>query len=135
MIRVLLVDDHEVVRFGLGLLISGTDDLEVVGTAADGFEAVELALRLRPDIVVMDLSMPGKDGITAMAEIRDAAPSIGLLALTTHGDEATVRRALAVGADGYLLKESPVGEIVEAIRSVADGGSPMSPVAARVAGP
>ena len=134
MIRVLLVDDHEVVRFGLGLLISGERDLEVVGTAADGFEAVSLALQLRPDVVLMDLSMPGKDGIAAMAEVREIAPSIGLLVLTTHGDEAMVCAALAAGADGYLLKESPVGEIVGAIRSVAVGGRPMSAVAARVAG-
>jgi DNA-binding NarL/FixJ family response regulator len=134
MIRVLLVDDHEVVRFGLGMLISAEHDLEVVGTAADGFEAVSLAQQQRPDVVLMDLSMPGKDGVAAMVEIRAADPSIGLLALTTHGDEATVRRALAAGADGYLLKDSTVDEIVGAVRSVSAGGNPMSPVAARVAG-
>jgi two-component system response regulator NreC len=134
MIRVLLADDHELIRFGLGMLMSGEEDLEIVGTAADGSEAVTLALRHRPDVVLMDLSMPGEDGFAAMAEIRAAAPAIKLVVLTTHGQEEMIRRALAAGADGYLLKESAVEYIVGAIRSVVAGGAPFSPAAARVAG-
>ncbi len=133
MIRVLLADDHEVVRFGLGMLMSGEADLTLVGTAENGAEAVAMSLEKLPDVVIMDLSMPGVDGITAMRQIRAQQPGIRLLALTSHSQESFARQALAAGADGYLLKDCPAREIIEAIRTVHEGGSPMSAVAKRVA--
>jgi DNA-binding NarL/FixJ family response regulator len=133
MIRVLLADDHEVVRFGLGMLMGGEADLTLVGTAEDGAQAVAMCLEKEPDVVIMDLSMPGVDGITAMRQIRERQPGIRLLALTSHSQESFARKALAAGADGYLLKDCPAREIIEAIRAVHGGGSPMSPVAKRVA--
>jgi DNA-binding NarL/FixJ family response regulator len=133
MIRVLLADDHEVVRFGLGVLISGEGDLTLVGTAEDGDQAVAMCSALRPDVVIMDLSMPRVDGVTAIRRIRAQQPSVRVLALTSHSQESFARRALAAGADGYLLKDCPAREIIEAVRSVHEGGSPMSPVAKRLA--
>jgi DNA-binding NarL/FixJ family response regulator len=133
MIRVLLADDHEVVRFGLGVLISGEADLTLVGTAEDGSEAVSMCDALLPDVVIMDLSMPDVDGISAMQQIRALHPAVRLLALTSHSQESFARRALAAGADGYLLKDCPAREIIEAVRTVHEGGSPMSPVAKRLA--
>lgn len=131
MIRVLIADDHDVVRFGLRSLLAGEPDMEVVAAAGDGIEAVALALECRPDVVLMDLSMPRVDGLTAIRRIRDLAPGIRLLALTADVREAMIRQALVAGADGYLFKGSPSGEVVAAIRDVHGGGNPKSSVVAR----
>ncbi len=129
-IHVLIADDHEIVRIGLEMLISAEPDLDVVGLAADGLEAVNLALELAPDVVLMDLSMPRLDGLSAMAEIRATRPGCRLIAFTTDGRPHVVRRALAGGADGYLLKESSPAEVLAGIRAVHAGARPMSPAAA-----
>lgn len=103
----------------------------LVAAAGDGIEAVALALECRPDVVLMDLSMPRADGFTAMRRIRDLAPEIRLLALTADVREAMIRQALVAGADGYVFKGSPSTEVVAAIRDVHSGGNPMSSVVAR----
>lgn len=131
MIRVLIADDHDVVRFGLRSLLAGEPDMVLVAAAGDGIEAVALALECRPDVVLMDLSMPRADGFTAMRRIRDLAPEIRLLALTADVREAMIRQALVAGADGYVFKGSPSTEVVAAIRDVHSGGNPMSSVVAR----
>ena len=132
MIRVLVVDDHAIVRRGLADLIGTADDLEVAGTAADGAEAVELAAELSPDVVLMDLSMPGTDGVTATARILAAQPEVNVLVLTSLGDQQSINGALEAGARGYLLKHSEPETILAAIREVCTGGSPLDPKAARV---
>ncbi len=106
MTRVLVVDDHAVVRQGLVALISTVADLEVVGEARDGEEAVERVEELRPDVVLMDLSMPGTDGAAATRRIRDVAPDVRVLVLTSFADQRHVLAALDAGADGYLLKHA-----------------------------
>lgn len=132
MIRVLVVDDHAIVRRGLADLIRTADDLEVAGTAADGDEAVTLAAELCPDVVLMDLSMPGTDGVTATARILAARPEMNVLVLTSLGDHQSINGALEAGARGYLLKHSEPETILAAIREVCTGGSPLDPKAARV---
>lgn len=132
MIRVLVVDDHAIVRRGLADLIRTADDLEVAGTAADGDEAVTLAAGLCPDVVLMDLSMPGTDGVTATARILAARPEMNVLVLTSLGDHQSINGALEAGARGYLLKHSEPETILAAIREVCTGGSPLDPKAARV---
>jgi DNA-binding NarL/FixJ family response regulator len=130
--RVLVVDDHAVVRQGLVALISTVADLEVVGEARDGDEAVELAETLRPDVVLMDLSMPGTDGATATGRIRAVAPDVRVLVLTSFADQRHVLAALDAGADGYLLKHAEPETILEGLRQVARGEAPLDGRAARV---
>ncbi|GAA4849199.1 response regulator transcription factor [Actinomycetospora corticicola] len=132
MTRVLVVDDHAVVRQGLVALISTVSDLEVVGEARDGDEAVERAGTLRPDVVLMDLSMPGTDGATATGRIRAAAPDVRVLVLTSFADQRHVLAALDAGADGYLLKHAEPETILEGLRQVARGEAPLDGRAARV---
>jgi two-component system response regulator NreC len=128
-IRVLLVDDHETVRHGLKVLLDAEADIEVVGEAADGRAALDRAHSLRPDIVVMDVSMPEMNGLAATRAIRDALPGIRVVALTRYGDPAYVKALLDAGATGYVLKQSPTIELLTAIRSVTKGRLRIDPAA------
>ena len=126
MIRVLLVDDQQMIRAGLRMLCDAQPDLEVVGEAGDGREAVTLAGRLAPDVVVMDLRMPGVDGITATGRILAERPATRVLVLTTFGDDDHLYPALTAGATGFLLKDAPPDELLDGIRRAAAGDSPFS---------
>ncbi|MBM0277318.1 response regulator transcription factor [Micromonospora tarensis] len=127
MIRVLLVDDQHLIRAGLRMLCDAQPDIEVVGEADNGREAVTLAARLRPDVVVMDLRMPGVDGITATSRILAERPATRILVLTTFGDDDHLYPALTAGACGFLLKDAPPTELLDGIRRAAVGDSPFSP--------
>ncbi|MFI6094996.1 response regulator [Lentzea sp. NPDC051213] len=127
-IRVLVADDQQVVRSGLVLLIGMLDGIEVVGAARDGAEAVELAERLHPDVVLMDLDMPVLDGIAATAAIREKAPDRAVLVLTTYADDDSVFPALRAGARGYLTKDADDEEVERAIHRVHDGHTWLDPV-------
>ena len=120
-IRVLIVDDHAILRSGLRLLISGQDDMEVVGEAEDAEQAIRLAGTLRPDVVTLDLTMPGGSGLGALEALRAAAPSARVVVLTMHEDPAYVRSALAAGASGYLVKSAADSALIAAIRAVERG--------------
>ena len=126
-IRVLVVDDHAVVRAGLRLLVDREDDLHLVGEAVDASEAVHMVERRGPDVVVMDVSMPGTSGVDAIAEIRHIRPDVRVLMLSVHDGDAYVRKAFAHGAVGYVLKEAASVELVSAIRVVAAGGRYLHP--------
>jgi DNA-binding NarL/FixJ family response regulator len=128
---VLLADDHGVIRDGLGRLISALDDVELAGVAADGVEAVERAQTLEPDVVLMDLDMPGLDGIEATRRILAQRPQTAVLVLTAFSDRARILGALEAGAVGYLLKDVASDEVAEGIRAAARGESPLDPRAAR----
>jgi DNA-binding NarL/FixJ family response regulator len=132
MIRVLIVDDHAIVRTGLEQLLGTADDLEFAGAATDGEQAVAMAAELEPDVILMDLSMPGTDGIAATARIAAVAPSAHVLVLTSFSDQARILDALQAGAEGYLLKHSEPETILAGIRQIVAGGSPLDPKAARV---
>jgi len=134
-LRVLIADDHPVVRGGLRALIDSLDGLEVVGEAADGDAAVRETVVLRPDVVLMDVRMPGLDGVEATRRIRAEAPDTAVLVLTMYDDDATVFTAMQAGARGYLLKGAEQDDIVAAIRAVVAGQAIFGPgVAARVLG-
>ena len=134
-LRVLIADDHPVVRGGLRALIDTIDGLEVVGLAADGDAAVRETQLLRPDVVLMDVQMPGTDGVEATRRIRASVPDTAVLMLTMYDDDATVFTAMQAGARGYLLKGAEQDEIVTAIRAVVAGQVIFGPgVAARVLG-
>ena len=121
-IRVLLVDDHEIVRQGLRLLLENSDDIEVVGEAADGAQALAVVAEIHPDVVLMDLRMAGGDGIDAIAALRaDGRSRPRILVLTTYHSERDIRTALAAGADGYLLKDARRADIVRAIHDLVAG--------------
>jgi DNA-binding NarL/FixJ family response regulator len=132
MIRVLIVDDHAIVRNGLAQLLETTDDLELVGAARDGEQAVTMAAELQPDVILMDLSMPGTDGIAATGQIVAANPSAHVLVLTSFSDKTRILDALQAGAEGYLLKHSEPEVILTGIRDIVADGSPLDPKAARV---
>ncbi|WP_205697682.1 response regulator transcription factor [Conexibacter sp. SYSU D00693] len=131
MIRVLVADDHGVVREGLGRLIDAFADLELVGTAADGAQAVEQALAHVPDVVLMDLDMPHVDGIEATRRIAAAQPQVAVLVLTSFSDSARITGAMDAGAVGYLLKDASADQVAEGVRAAARGESPLDPRAAR----
>ncbi len=120
-IRVLLADDHTVVRDGLRILLEAHGDIEVVGDASDGRQAVALAQQLLPDVVVMDIAMPGLNGIDAAQEIRRACPSVEILILSMYSTNEHIFRALNAGARGFLLKESAGAEVAQAVRAVTAG--------------
>jgi DNA-binding NarL/FixJ family response regulator len=122
-VRVLIVDNHPIIRGGLTAVLSGERDMEVVGEAVDGLSAVDAASRLRPDVVVMDLSMPGVDGIEATRRLRAAQPEIKVLVLSCHREPGHVQSAMEAGAAGYVLKRTAVGELVSGLRAVASGGT------------
>ncbi|MDQ1466711.1 MAG: hypothetical protein QOH10_1126 [Actinomycetota bacterium] len=131
-IRVLIVDDHALVRRGLEQLIASAPDLEIVGAAADGEEAVRLAGERTPDVILMDLSMPALDGIEATRRITESRPEVHVVVLTSFDDKQRILDALAAGATGYLLKDAEPDEVLAAIRTAVVGGSPLDPRAARV---
>jgi len=132
MIRVLIVDDHAVVRSGLMNLLHHKNGMEVVGEAADGDEAIAKASELRPDVVLMDLSMPhGKDGLTATGELKKLLPDTSVLILTMHDDEEYLFRAIHAGASGYFLKSAPYEELISAIQQIATGNAYLSPSATK----
>jgi DNA-binding NarL/FixJ family response regulator len=134
-IRLLIADDHPVVRDGLSGIFEGDPGFEVVGQASDGAQAVELAERLAPDVVLMDLRMPGLDGLGAIAELARHGSSAHVLVLTTYDTDADVLPAIQAGATGYLLKDAPRTELLRAVRAAARGESVLSPsVATRVLG-
>ena len=130
-IRVVLVDDHAVIRAGLAQLIATAEDIEVVGQAADGAEAVEQARALTPDVVLMDLQMPGVDGVSATREIVSAGLGVDVLVLTSYSDNERILDALDAGAVGYLLKDADPDDVLSGVRAVARGESPIHPKAAR----
>lgn len=129
-IRVLVADDHAVVRAGIVALLSAEPGIEVVGEAADGEQAVELALALRPDLVVMDVRMPLLTGDAATARIRERADDVRVLVLTTYESDASILSAIEAGASGYLLKAAPAEELIAGVRSVAAGEVALSPAIA-----
>ena len=130
MIRLLIADDHPVVRDGLRGMLAGEADFEVVGEAASGVEAVRLAERERPDVVLMDLQMPEMDGATATAEIAARFPGTRVLVLTTFDADADILRAVEAGATGYLLKDTPRERLFPAIRAAARGETVLAPTVA-----
>lgn len=131
-IRVLAADDQRVVREGLALLLSLLPGVEVVGTAADGEEALALAAKLRPDVVLMDLRMPGTDGTEATRRLRAQDPSVKVIVLTTYADDRSVVGALQAGADGYLTKDAGASEIQQALERVRDGQAVIDPAVQRL---
>jgi DNA-binding NarL/FixJ family response regulator len=120
-LRVLLVEDHETVRDGLRLLFEAQGDVEVVGDVADGATATAAVSALVPDVVVLDLSMPGMSGLSVATAIRAQSPGVAIVVLTRHNDQAYVQELLAAGALGYVLKQSPFAELMHAIRAAAAG--------------
>jgi len=131
-IRILLADDHQLMRSGLRLLIEQQPDLTIVGEAGDGREAVALANSLRPDVAVMDISMPNLNGIEAAHQITQGHAEIAVIVLSMHPDESYVLRALKAGAKGYLLKDSAESDLIAAVRAVAWGKSFFSPAVSKV---
>jgi DNA-binding NarL/FixJ family response regulator len=126
-LRILLADDHEMIREGLKLLVNRQPDMETIGEANNGRAAVALAQELKPDVVVMDISMPEMNGLKATERLKKLCPEIKVLTLTRHADDAYLRQLLKAGASGYLLKKSASGELVRAIRTVAEGGTYLDP--------
>jgi len=131
-IRVLLVDDHSVVRQGLRVFFDLQADIEVVGEASDGAMAVAAARRLHPDVVLMDLIMPGMDGLTAIAHIKSEEPEIEIVAVTSFIEEEKVTAALEAGATGFLLKDAEAEEVAAAVRAAYAGEMHLDPAAARL---
>jgi len=129
-VRLLLADDHPVVRAGLAGMLAAEPDLEIVGEAADGAEACALARELRPDVVLMDLRMPGLDGVSATAVISAELPETRVLVLTTYDTDADIVRAVEAGATGYLLKDTPRLQLADAVRAAARGETVLAPTAA-----
>jgi DNA-binding NarL/FixJ family response regulator len=125
--RILIADDHAVVRQGLKLLINSQPDMTVVGEAANGAGVLQQAAAIKPDIVVMDLSMPGMNGLVATRALKEARPSVEVVALTRHDDETFLKEVLRAGASGYVLKQSNPVEFLQAIRAVAAGGVYLDP--------
>jgi DNA-binding NarL/FixJ family response regulator len=134
-ISLLIADDHPVVRNGLRGIFTGDPDFEVLGEAASGVEAVALAVARRPQVVLMDLRMPGGDGVSAIRELAERLPTTRVLVLTTYGDDGDVLAAIDAGATGYLLKDAPREELLRGVRAAARGESVLSPsVAATLLG-
>jgi DNA-binding NarL/FixJ family response regulator len=134
-IRLLIVDDHPVVRDGLRGMFAGHDEFEVVGEAPDGVTAVARALALRPDVVLMDLRMPGGDGVSAISQMAERDLPARVLVLTTYDTDSDVLAAIEAGATGYLLKDAPPDELLRGVRAAARGDSVLSPaVASRLVG-
>jgi DNA-binding NarL/FixJ family response regulator len=126
-IRIVIADDHAIVRGGLAALLNGTPGMQVDGEAANGVEACRLAAELAPDVVIMDMSMPLMDGIAATSQIRAETPGVHVLALTMHEDRRHLEAALEAGAAGYMLKRADPAELLRAIRSVAAGRTYVDP--------
>ncbi|HEY2421075.1 MAG TPA: response regulator transcription factor [Neobacillus sp.] len=132
MIKILLVDDHAVVRMGLKMLLNTNPEMEVIGEASEGNEGIKKAMKLKPNVVVMDLSMPhGKDGLSATMELKKLLPDVNILILTMHDDEEYLFRAIQAGASGCILKSAPHDELMSAIESVAIGDAYLHPAATK----
>src|SRR5919106_3537645 len=126
-LRIMLADDHETVREGLKMIVNSQDDMEVVGFAADGSEAVIRAQELLPDVLVMDISMPKLNGLKATRKLNEVCPQVKVLTLSRHADHGYIRELLAAGACAYVLKQSAPSELIHAIRAVATGGKYIDP--------
>lgn len=134
-IRILIADDQTITRSGLQTLLAASENIEVIGEACDGEEAIELAASLQPDVILMDLRMPGVNGIEATRRIHRTSPHISILVLTVFEDDTSVFPAIRAGARGYLLKNTELDELLRAIRTVAGGGAIFSPgIAQKVLG-
>lgn len=127
MIKILLADDHALVRQGLRFILEAQNDMEIVGQAGNGNEAVEMAEKLKPDVVIMDVAMPGLNGVEATRRLSGSLPRTRVLALSMHKDSVYVREILRAGARGYLLKDSGDADLVAAVRAVAKGEGYISP--------
>jgi DNA-binding NarL/FixJ family response regulator len=130
-LRILVADDSDAFRAGLAALLANVDDLVLAGEATTGDEAVQAALELHPDVVLMDLNMPGRNGIEATREITAAAPHVAVLVLTMHEDDESVFAAVQAGARGYIVKGARQAELLRAVRAVAEGGAVFGPAVAR----
>lgn len=126
-LRILLADDHETVREGLKTILNAQADMEVIAEAPDGRSAVERTSLLHPDIVIMDVSMPGMNGLRATEAIRETCPTVKVLTLTRHTEEGYLQQLMRAGASGYVLKQSRAAELLQAIRAVAKGGTYLDP--------
>jgi DNA-binding NarL/FixJ family response regulator len=126
-LRVLLADDHEIVRAGVKMLVDAQSDMSVVGEASNGDDAIKLAADLSPDVIVMDISMPGLNGLKATKQIKQTNPEIKILTLTRHTDDGYLQQLIKAGANGYVLKQSAPAELVNAIRVVGGGKSYLDP--------
>jgi two-component system, NarL family, response regulator NreC len=131
-IRILLADDHQLMRSGIRLMLERESDLSVVGEASDGREAVALAKSMRPDVVVMDIGMANLNGIEAAQQVTQNRPEVAIVMLSMHSDESYVLRALKAGARGYLLKDSAEADLIKAVHAVAAGKSFFSPAVSKV---
>jgi DNA-binding NarL/FixJ family response regulator len=131
MIKVLIVDDHALVRTGLAQILAAADDIDLVGQAADGAEAVTLVAECRPDVVLMDLSMPIMDGVTATRQITSQWPSVRVVALSSFVERKMVLDAVDAGAVGYILKDGDMDDVLRAVQAAARGESPLAPRAAQ----
>lgn len=127
MTRILIADDHLIIRQGLRLILETEDDLSLVGEASDGAEALRLCAELRPDVVLMDLRMPGMDGITAIEKLRQSQPEIAVVILTTFNEDELMLRGIRAGARGFLLKDTNRGTLFNAIRAAARGETLLQP--------
>ena len=132
MIRIILADDHAAMRHGLRLVLEQQADFDVVGEVSDGREAVALAENLKPDVAVLDITMPNLNGIEAARQITARQPGVSIVVLSMHADESFVLRALKAGSRGYVLKESAEGDLINAIRLVSEGKSFFSPTVSRM---
>jgi two-component system response regulator NreC len=132
MTNIILADDHAVIRRGLRLILEQRSDFKVLGEASDGREVVAMAESLKPDVAVLDIAMPNLNGIEAARQINAKQLGVAIVVLSMHADEGYVLRALKAGARGYLLKESPESDFIQAIRSVSEGKSFFSPVVSRM---
>lgn len=131
-VRILLADDHTIVRDGLRVLLERQPDFEVVGEASNGREAVEVSQRQSPDVVLMDVAMPIMNGIEAAARVTAAQPKAAVIILSMHSDESYILRSLKAGARGYLLKDSAESDLIQAVRAVAGGKAFFSPAVSKV---
>lgn len=130
-IRILIADDHRVVREGLAAILKSRNDMDVVGEAINGFEVIEKTKALKPDVILMDISMPQMNGVEATRAVRKISPEIGIVVLTMHDDDATIFELVRTGVHGYLLKDADSSEIVKAIQSIYKGESIIHPSIAR----
>jgi len=128
--RILLADDHATVREGLRLLLDAQPDMEVIGEASDGASAIAKVLQLKPDVLVLDVSMPGMNGLKAAQSLHEQAPNVRILTLTRHDDDGYLHQLLRAGAAGYVLKQSRPAELLHAIRSINSGGRYLDPAVA-----
>lgn len=131
--RILIADDHAIVRDGVRALLALADDMQVVGEAPDGYQAIELAISLEPDLILMDIAMPGLGGLEATIEIRKRVPAAKIIVLSQYGDPEYVRRFLKAGVSGYVLKNAAGADLLAAIRAVVRGGLVLDPEIAREA--